>query len=486
MDESGPGGDGDPLGRGGGGPQSARGEASDPDEGDGGAGGNPYLSGNFAPVTAELAVENPLPVDGTIPPTLEGMYLRNGPNPAAVPDPTSYHWSEGHGMVHAVGIRNGTAVSYRNRWVRTRKLAAEIGSVAPPGPAEPLDGPVNANVVWHAGRLMALGGSGFPHLITPDLDTLRIEDFDAMLASPMGAHPHVDPVTGSLAFVGADPWGPPFLRYHELDAAGRLVHSTSVDVPRATLHHDVAVTASRVAFLDLPVVHDSGPASHGAGVPYHWDPESPARIGVLDRGDAGSMTRWIDIDPCFVSHVMNAFDDGGTVVLDVCRYARMFDTAPGGPMNAYPARLERWRVDPVEGTFRSDPVDDRPVELPRIDASRAGRPYRFGYCVETSRSDGIDIPQALLRHDFLHGRTERWDPGAGRSPGEPVVVRAEGGRAEDDGWVLSLVYDARRDASDLVVIDASRFGEHPDAVIHLPARVPFGFHGTWLPAALAW
>lgn len=91
------------------------------------------------------------------------------------------------------------------------------------------------------------------------------------------------------------------------------------------------------------------------------------------------------------------------------------------------------------------------------------------------------MPRALVRHDFLHGRSERWDPGRGRWPGEPLVVKADGARAEDEGWVLSLVYDARRDASDLVVIDASRFGENPEAVIHLPARVPFGFHGSWLP-----
>ncbi|MHB8219631.1 MAG: carotenoid oxygenase family protein [Acidimicrobiales bacterium] len=445
-------------------------------------GANPYLSGNFAPVTAELTVDTPLSVDGAIPPSLQGLYLRNGPNPAAVEDPELHHWFDGDGMVHAVELRDGTAVSYRNRWVRTRKLAAETGSPVPPGPFEPVDGPANAHVVWHAGRLMALSGNGFPHLITTKLDTLGIEDFDAMLASPMTAHPHGDPETKGMAFIGADPWGPPFLRYHELDAAGRLVHSTHIDIPRATMHHDFGVTASRIVVMDLPVVYDTALATGDVATPFRWDTDVQARIGILERGDSGQAMRWIGIDPCYVLHVMNAYDDREAVVLDVCCYERAFDTPVGGPIGSTLARLQRWRIDPVEGTVRSALVDDRTVELPRIDDSRAGRPYRFGYCVETGRADGFDTYRALLRYDLVRDETARWDPGPGRSPGEPVFVGAHDGRADDEGWLLTLVYDAGRDASDLVIIDASRFGGQPDAVIHLPARVPFGFHGSWLPS----
>lgn len=445
-------------------------------------GSNPYLSGNFAPVSEELTVEGILPVDGTIPPTLSGLYLRNGPNPAVVENSDHHHWFEGDGMVHAVELRAGAAVSYRNRWVRTRKLGTEIGSRVPPGPYEPVDGPANANVVAHAGRLLALSGNGFPHLITPELDTLRIEDFDAMLASPMTAHPHVDPMTGGMAFIGADPWGPPFLRYHELDAGGRLVHSAHIDLPRATMHHDFGLTASRVAVLDLPVVYDLDLASQNPAVPYCWDTGSPARIGILDRGGSGQSTRWVDIDPCWVFHVMNAFDDRGAVVLDVCCYERMFDSPAGGLFGSTLARLERWCIDPVMGTSRSALVDDRTVELPRINDLYSGRPYRFGYCVETARTDGQDGSLALLRYDLDRGEALRWDPGPGRSPGEAVFVRAEDGHAEDEGWVLALVYDAGRDASDLVILDASSFGDQPIAVIHLPVRVPFGSHGSWLPA----
>lgn len=444
---------------------------------------NPYLVGNFAPVHDELTVEVPLPVDGAVPPSLEGMLVRNGPNPAVPPDPARYHWFTGDGMVHAVELRGGRAISYRNRWVRTRKLSMEVGTPPPAGPAEPIDGPANTHVIWHGGRLLALVESGFPHRLSTSLATVEIEDFDGCLTSPMTAHPHADPDTGGLAFFGYDVFGPPYLRYHELDAAGTLVHSTDVQIPRATMQHDFGVTASRVAFLDLPVVFDAQMALQGAALPFRWDPAAGARVGVLDRGGNGADTAWVAVEPCYAFHVMNAFDDGASVVLDLCRYDATFDTAEGGLIGSSLGSLERWTLDPLSGRVAAARLDDRTVEFPRIDDTLAGRPYRYGYCTEVARRDGTDAFEALVRYDLVRDEARRWDPGPGRSPGEPVFVRDPEGRADDEGWVLTVVYDAGRDASDLVVLDASGFGGEPEAVVHLPARVPFGFHGSWVPAS---
>ena len=53
---------------------------------------------------------------------------------------------------------------------------------------------------------------------------------------------------------------------------------------------------------------------------------------------------------------------------------------------------------------------------------------------------------------------------------------------EDDGWLMGYVYDGRRGASDLVVVDASDIGAGTVARVKLPARVPYGFHGIWVPS----
>jgi carotenoid cleavage oxygenase len=442
---------------------------------------NPYLRGNFAPVLEERSDDHELPVTGVIPPDLDGRLLRNGPNPALTPaDEADYHWFSGDGMIHAITLTGGRATGYRNRWVRTRALAAKLETPPPSGPAEPIDGPANTHVIRHAGTTLALVESGFPHALSPGLERARVYDFDGGLASPMTAHPKVDPDTGELVFFGCDVFGPPFLRYHVVDPRGELVRSDPIEIPRAVMMHDFGVTSSRVIFADLPVLFDLELAAQGRSMPYRWMPDAGARIGVMPR--TGSGVRWISIDPVYAFHFLNCYDDGDTVVMDVVRYDRAFDTDPGQVIASTLPSLVRWRIDPVANRVSEQRLDDTPVEFPRIDPAVAGRPHRYGYC--TRLGDRPEDPSfwGLVKYDLVRDESTRFEPGEHRSPGEPVFVRAADGRGEDEGWVLTVVYDATRDASDLVILDATSFAGPPVATVHLPARVPFGFHGSWVPA----
>lgn len=444
---------------------------------------NPYLEGNFAPVLEELAEDHPLSVTGIIPPDLEGHLLRNGPNPAVVPvDDTDYHWFSGDGMIHDISLAGSQAIGYRNRWVRTRKLAAEIGTDPPNGPPEPIDGPANTHVIRHAGTTMALVESGFPHALSADLGRARVHDFDSALSSPMTAHPKVDPTTGELVFFGYDVFGPPFLRYHTVDPTGTLTRSEDIQIPRAAMIHDFGVTSSRVVFMDLPVVFDLDLAAAGRSLPFRWLPEAGSRIGVMPRHGGDADIRWIGIDPVYVFHVLNAFDDGDAVVMDVVRYDSAFDTAPGETVASDKPVLARWTVDPVANRVTEVRLDDNRVEFPRMDDEMAGRRHRYGYCtLLDSRPDTVD-QTGLIKYDLQRDETARYEPGENRAAGEPVFVRALDGHGEDEGWVLCVVYDRTRDASDLVILDATSFAGPPVATVHLPARVPFGLHGSWVPS----
>jgi carotenoid cleavage oxygenase len=445
---------------------------------------NPYLEGNFAPVTDERTDDHDLPVVGVIPPDLEGHLLRNGPNPAVVPvDDTTYHWFSGDGMLHDIELGGGRARGYRNRWVRTRKLAAEIGSAVPRGPSEPIDGPANTHVIRHAGTTLALVESGFPHAVSPDRGRARIHDFDGALASPMTAHPKVDPDTGELLFFGYDVFGPPFLRTHTVDATGVLTRTEAIDLPRAVMVHDFGVTATRLVILDLPVVFDLDLAATGRPLPFRWMPEAGARVGVMPRHGTGADIRWVTIDPVYVFHVLNAYDDGDDVVLDVVRYDAAFDTQPGEVVASTPPVLARWTIDVAGNRVTQVQLDDVAVEFPRIDDTVAGLPHRYGYVQSLDVQDPRRTT-GLVKYDLRRDASEAFDPGPHRSAGEPIFVRAADGHGEDEGWVLSVVYDATRDASDLVILDATSFAGPPVATVQLPVRVPFGFHGSWLPSTV--
>ena len=445
-------------------------------------GTNPYLQGNFAPLTAEVETGD-LWTEGTLPPDLEGYLLRTGPNPALVPDPDRYHWFSGDGMVHAVALRDGEARGHRSRWVRTRALSAELGTPAPRGPSEAINGPANTHVIHHAGRILALCESGLPHRLDRDLSTVQVEDFDGSLAVPMTAHPHRDPVTGALVSFGYDPFGPPFLWVYEVNAQGTVSWSRSVELDRCVMMHDMAVTQSRTVVFDLGVVLDEGLAMAGHALPFRWDAEHANRVGLVNRRDPEAAVTWISVDPCFVYHVMGAFDDGDEVVVDLAVHQASFDLGIGGRLGSSRPVLERWRINEATGSLRRSVVDDRSLEFPRIDDQHETLPYRFGYAAELDATLGSDTFGGLLKFDRSRDEVEAFAPASGVAMGEPVFVRAADGRSDEEGWVLSVAYDPARDASDLYVLDASAFKAGPVAVVHLPGRIPFGFHGSFVNAA---
>lgn len=441
---------------------------------------NHYLSGNFAPVADELTVAD-LEVEGTIPPELTGRYVRNGPNPIA-PDPDSYHWFLGNGMLHQVELRDGTAVAYRNRWVRTDEAAGLLGEPVIGGQPDDVfiggGNAANTHVVHHAGRTLALVEVCLPTEVRPDLSTVGRYDFGGALRSPMTAHPKVDPRTGDMVFFGYDITGPPWLRYHVVDASGALVRTEPISLNGPSMVHDFAITETHVVWLDLPVVYDFS-LFGTRPFPAEWKRDYPARVGVMPRDGGDADVRWIEIDPCYVYHPANAWDDGGTVVVDVPRYGRAFDTHLTGPVDTE-SRYERWTIDPDAGKVAVDVLDEQNQDFPRVNETLLGTRHRYAY---TARARGIsdDLP-GLLKHDHEAGTTVRHDFGHTGHAGEAVFVPAADATNEDDGWLLAYVYDAAADRSDLVVLDATAFAAAPVATVHLPQRVPYGFHGSWIPA----
>jgi len=451
---------------------------------------NPYLTGAWAPVQEESTCVD-LQVTGRLPTALRGRYLRNGPNPAFAPL-GRYHLFDGDGMVHGIELDEGVA-RYRNRWVRSRGLDAErragralfggLSSYQLPPPellaeAGMMKNTANTHVVHHAGRTLALMEAAPPTELTEALDTVGPYDFDGRLGGPMTAHPKVDPVTGELVFFGYSPLAP-YLRYHVADADGVLTTSVDIDLPRAVMMHDFGVSSRRAVFFDLPAVFDlDALLSGGEGI--RWEPDAGARIGVLDRSDPHGGVRWVEVEPFFMFHVLNAWDDGDAVVVEGCR-SRRLNTSFGAPLEE-PIRphLHRWRIDVQAGRVTEEQLDDRASDFPRLDERRAGLQARFGYVANPRRWTEQDATFAgVVKHDLVDGTSSVHSYGEGAVSGEPVFVADPDRDAEDGGWLLNLVQDDEA-GSGLVVLDAEDL--HEVARVHIPVRVPSGFHGSWVAA----
>jgi carotenoid cleavage dioxygenase len=437
---------------------------------------NRYLEGNFAPVTDEVTVAD-LPVTGTIPAELQGRYVRNGPNPIA-PEPDNYHWFTGEGMVHGVQLRDGRATSYRNRWVRSQAVAEHLGETWPSGPVHAeMDFAANTNLIQHAGRTLAIvEAGGRPYELTYDLDTVGPCDFNGTLPNGFTAHPHRDPDTGELHAV-AYWWGlGNAMQYLVVGADGTVRRAEQIEFGEHVMVHDFGLGERHVLFLDLPVVFDVELAMKGTGLPYRWREDYQARIGVMPREGGNADVQWFDVDPCYIFHPMNVWEDGDRIVLDACRHGRMFASDLQGP-NEGPPTLSRWTFDLAGGKVIEEVIDDRGQEFPRFDERLQGKSYRYGYSVGVGHDFAIG---GIIRHDLAADTSVvRRDPH--HEWGEVVFVPRSEGAAEDDGWLIGYRYDREADRSDLVILDAADVSGDAVAEIRLPRRVPNGFHGNWLP-----
>ncbi|MET3840412.1 carotenoid oxygenase family protein [Bradyrhizobium sp. OAE829] len=438
------------------------------------AGTKPFwLRGNLAPVAEEVTAFD-LPVEGAIPPVLRGLYARNGANPR---QGHSGHWFFGDGMLHGVSLRNGRAEWYRNCWIRTPQYD---GAERNPGAFDVRSSTANTNVISHAGRIMALVENALPMIMNRELGTVGFHDYDGKLNTPFTAHPKVCPMSGELHFFGYG-FRPPFLTYHVADAAGTLVRSIEIPVRASTMVHDFALTSGHVVFMDLPVVFDLPTAQRGT-MPFAWSDSYGARLGILPRGAGLESLRWVEIEPGYVFHVANAFEEAdGTIVVDVAWYNELWR---GGPSATHfdKATLKRWRIPPGASKAQEQQLDDRSIEFPRIDDRLAGLRHNIVYSVDSGTDLASERYTTVRKYELTSGSSTAHDFGTGL-PSEFTYIPSEGARGEDHGWLIGFVYDRTRSTSDLMILDAQKIEGKPVARIQLPRRVPQGFHGNWIPDA---
>ena len=425
-----------------------------------------WVQGNYAGVPDEIEAVD-LPVTGALPPELNGLYVRNGSNPT---NPGG-HWFMGDGMVHGVRLDGGKATWYANRWVETVVFGKDLldGSGAPGGP----NNTSNTSCITFGGRLLSLQEVGHPYELDPaDLST--IGPWDAGGTMPVGctAHPKLDPATGKLhCFVYG--FVEPFLTYYVIGTDGRVEHSTPVPVPGGTMIHDFAITDRDVVFWDLPIVFDIQTAVESPGeMPFRWDPSYGARVWVMPLGGTGDQARSIDIDPCYVFHGTNAWREGDDVVVDVSWMPKAFD---GGLDTPDGNSLRRWRLGTAGPalTFGEEILVDRSLDLPTIRREQTGRPHDTAFYVHSVEVPGGFQFAGIASMERTSGRVDEWVPSAAESSGEPLVV---------GDWVMVYVYDRGTDRSDLCVFAADDLAAGPVARVHLPRRVPYGFHAAFLEA----
>lgn len=491
---------------------------------------SPYLSGNFAPTTEERFDEGLEVVEGELPAALAGAFVRVGPNPRFLPG-GRYHWFDGDGMAHCVRIKAAApggapaapaTASYSGHLVRTSRLAQEeaagyavftqfgdfrglaglahimLGKLKDAlGVTSGREGRGTANtaLAFHAGRLLALNEGDLPYALRVAceglVDTIGRVGFGGGLTHAFTAHPKVDPVTGELFFFGYSVTDAPYCRYSYADQEGRLLGANlAIDLPAPVMMHDCAITESRVIFLDMPLLFKPEEMVKSKTLPFLFDRTRPARFGVLPRyARPGDEPVWFSVDPMMAFHTANAWDEGDSgVKLYLCTF-KDFSlsefTAAGD--EALP-RLTEVTMDLATGEATVRRVAELPGDFPQVPASRVGRPCRYVYMAAMRDDKGVPLFYGISKIDLASKNPDAAvaglvEHGPGRLGGEAYFVPGGRDGAEDDGYLVTYVYDDTTGASEFVAYDARTMSSTPVARVALPGRVPHGFHCLWVSEA---
>ncbi|PRZ41457.1 carotenoid cleavage dioxygenase [Antricoccus suffuscus] len=458
------------------------------------AAADPHLSGAFEPVVDEVELPG-LTVIGELPVELNGMYVRNGPNPRFTPLGSYLYPIDGDGMVHRMQIADGTA-AYSNRFVRTPAMDLEEqrgralwpGIMSGGGLPDPADvGPdlayvtrdiPDVNIVRHAGRILALAESANPFCLSPDVRTVGRELFDGAIPLGITAHPKIDPVTGEM-FVFCYMEEPPYLTWSVLGPDGGVVRApTPVSgVDTSFMIHDMALTSTAVVLFLAPLLIDVAAMMSG-GSPLSWRPELGTRIAIIPRD--GGAVRWVSDEAFWLWHTANAFDlDDGRLVVDYVQYDH-----PGMGLSTLPktTSLIRATIDPGAGNVTRATVDEASIEFPRIDDRRMGQEH-----------DWIAVAAETGRRELPHGTGDaiRWyRPSDGTMLqwtaddlllGEPTFAARPGDPDPDHGWWMTFATEPNGSESWFLLVPAADPASGPVARVRIPVRVPLGLHGNWLP-----
>lgn len=470
------------------------------------------LEGNFYPVE-ECPSRHNLEVEGTLPECLQGVYVRNGPNPQFFPT-GRHHLFDGDGMLHAVSIHRGGSVSYACRYTRTYRFMEEKrhGRAFFPKPIGELHGfggvarllvhwtralvgildasqgmgMANAGIVFFNNRLLAISEDDLPVEVRitddHDIETVGRHDFHGQLTHSMIAHPKIDSHTGELFSLSYNVLSAPYLKYLVFDSNGKKKLEVPVTLSEAAMTHDFAITENFVVIPDQQIVFRLKEMLTG-GSPVVLDPKKTPRFGVMPKyATSEAELQWIEVPDCFFFHLYNAWEEGDEVVVigsSMTPADIIFKTS-----EVPRAVLTEVRLNRITGTSTKRELASLNLEVGKMNPNYVGVKTQFMYLAIVEPWPKVS---GIAKVDLESGEVvARYNYGDNRFGGEPIFVPSalnSDSAAEDDGFLLAFCHDESAGTSELLVLDAASPTLSPVASVKLPSRVPYGFHGAFIPAA---
>ncbi|NP_001346539.1 carotenoid-cleaving dioxygenase, mitochondrial isoform X2 [Mus musculus] len=457
-------------------------------------------------------------VRGHIPEWLNGYLLRVGPGKFEFGKDRYNHWFDGMALLHQFRMERGT-VTYKSKFLQSdtykansaggRIVISEFGTLALPDPCksiferfmsrfEPptMTDNTNVNFVQYKGDYYMSTETNFMNKVDIEmLERTEKVDWSKFIAvNGATAHPHYDP--DGTAYNMGNSYGPRGSCYNIIRVPpkkkepGETIHGAQVlcsiastEKMKPSYYHSFGMTKNYIIFVEQPVKMKLWKiiTSKIRGKPFadgiSWEPQYNTRFHVVDKHTGQLLPGMYYSMPFLTYHQINAFEDQGCIVIDLCCQddGRSLDLYQLQNLRKAGEGLDQIWCSP-ENLHHEDLEEEGGIEFPQINYGRFnGKKYSFFYGCGFRHLVG----DSLIKVDVTNKTLRVWRE-EGFYPSEPVFVPVPGADEEDSGVILSVVITPNQSESNfLLVLDAKSFTELGRAEV--PVQMPYGFHGTFVP-----
>ncbi len=468
---------------------------------------NRRFSLGFSTLNKEIAIEE-LPIKGNLPAWLSGTLIRNGPAKFEVGKKRLRHWFDGFAMLHKFSFQQGK-VSYANKFLESKayKYTREKGEIgysefatdpcrsifkrfAQMFSPRPTDN-ANVNISRIANEFVALTEISLPIEFDPKtLQTVGVSKYDDKLKGTITtAHPHYDferkeGINYLTHFSAKNSYNV----YRIPRGSKKRETIGTILVKEPAYMHSFGITQNYVVLVEYPfIINPLGLLLCGKPFieNFKWKPDKGTHFLLLDR-KTGKLRGRYATKAFFAFHHINAFEEDGKVFVDIIAYPNTeiiqslyLDVLRGDTdKNMVSAgEFRRYEVTFSDSSVKYEIISEEPIELPRINYERANtKNYRFVYGVGSDKNNPDNFLDRLVKID-IQGRTSKSWKEERCYPGEPVFISSPNATKEDEGVIISVVLNAKKGNSFLLILDAGSFAEV--AMAEVPHHIPFGFHGQF-------
>ncbi len=454
-------------------------------------------------------------IKGSIPQNLNGVLYRNGPGRLERNEHWVHHPFDGDGMIVSITFNNGD-VSLSNRFVRTKEWEEEekegkflyrgvfgtkkTGSKLSNAFDIRLKNIANTNVIKLGDELLALWEAAGPHALDPiTLETKGLSNLNGALKDKeaFSAHPRFDPghhqesrmVTFSVST------GPKStIRLMEFATQGANVGDLLCDRKDSfngfAFLHDFAITPNWAIFLQNAIEFNPLPfllGQKGAAQCLKSKQNGQAKFWLIPR-DPGRFSKQpskiFNAPNGFVFHHLNAFEAENKVIIESIFYQDFPSIGPEEDFrkidfNKLPEGiLKRCTIDLLTNKISEEVLSNQCCEFAMVNPKLQGKDAKYSWMAIAEKLTGNGPLQAIKKINLLNKDSCRWSAAPRGFVGEPIMIPIKNSNIEDDGWVLTLIWNSETKKTELVILKANDLSHQ--ATLEIPIIIPYGLHGSWV------